>query len=70
MKTTKGEDAKAELKSELLKMKQQSKERRLSRQVTERLEQIKSVEKDKLKQGKQPFYLKRSAVQTIGLEER
>ena len=70
IKTTKGEDAKAELKSELLKMKQQSKERRLSRQVTERLEQIKSVEKDKLKQGKQPFYLKRSAVQTIGLEER
>jgi len=70
MKTTKSEDEKAELKSELLKMKQQSKERRLSRKVTERLEQIKSVEKDKLKQGKQPFYLKRSVVQTIGLEER
>ena len=70
VKSTKGEDEKAELKSELLKMKQQSKERRLSRQVTERLEQMKSVEKHKLKQGKQPFYLKRSVVQTIGLEER
>jgi ribosomal RNA-processing protein 36 len=70
IKSTKGEDEKAELKSELLKMKQQSKERRLSRQVTERLEQMKSVEKHKLKQGKQPFYLKRSVVQTIGLEER
>jgi ribosomal RNA-processing protein 36 len=70
LKSSKGEDEKAELKSELLKMKQQSKERRLSRQVTERLEQMKSVEKDKLKQGKQPFYLKRSVVQTIGLEER
>ena len=70
MKTIKDDDAKGEIRSELLKMKQQAKEIKLNRKVTERLEQMRSVEKDKLRQGKKPFYLKRSVVQTIGLEER
>lgn len=59
-----------EIKAELVKMKQQFSERKRGLQVASRLDQIKSNERAKVKEGKQPFYLKKSAMKELALEEK
>jgi translation elongation factor P/translation initiation factor 5A len=51
-------------------MKQQSKERKRGLRVMERMESLRVEEREKVKQGKKPFFLKNSVKNTIGLEER
>lgn len=51
-------------------MKQQVKERRRGLRVAERLDSIRTEEREKVKLGKKPFFLKASVRNTIGLEER
>mmetsp|Transcript_1752 Transcript_1752/g.2982 ORF Transcript_1752/g.2982 Transcript_1752/m.2982 type:complete len:299 (-) Transcript_1752:936-1832(-) len=70
LRKIKSETKKSELKSEIIKMKQQSKERKRGVKVMERLEHMKRDEREKVKQGKKPFFLKKSAKHTIELEER
>lgn len=51
-------------------MKQQSKERKRGLRVMERLDSIRTEEREKVKQGKKPFFLKNSVKNTIHLEEK
>lgn len=51
-------------------MKQQAKERKRGLRVMERLDSIRTEEREKVKQGKKPFFLKNSAKNTISLEEK
>ena len=51
-------------------MKQQHAERRRGLKVLERLDQLRSEEKEKISNGKKPFYLKPAAVRDIALEEK
>jgi hypothetical protein len=51
-------------------MKQQAKERKRGLRVMERLDSLRSEERDKVKQGKKPYFMKNSVKNTIGLEER
>jgi hypothetical protein len=51
-------------------MKQLSKERKRGLRVMERMESLRVEEREKVKQGKKPFFLKNSVKNTIGLEER
>jgi hypothetical protein len=52
------------------RMKQQAKERKRGLRVMERLDSLRSEERDKVKQGKKPYFMKNSVKNTIGLEER
>jgi hypothetical protein len=52
------------------RMKQQAKERKRGLRVLERLDSLRSEERDKVKQGKKPYFMKNSVKNTIGLEER
>ena len=51
-------------------MKQLSKERKRGLRVMERLESLRTEEREKVKAGKKPFFLKKAVKNTIGLEER
>jgi hypothetical protein len=51
-------------------MKQLSKERKRGLRVMERMEALRKEEREKVKQGKKPFFLKKSVQTNIGLEER
>ena len=53
-----------------VRMKQQAKERKRGLRVMERLDSIRVEEREKVKQGKKPFFLKNSVKNTISLEER
>lgn len=55
---------------ELCRMKQLSKERQRGLRVMERLEKIRTDEREKVKAGKKPFFLKNSVKHTISLEEK
>jgi ribosomal RNA-processing protein 36 len=70
LKKTKNVDKREELKAELLKRKQELTERRRSLKVKARLQAAKQEEREKVKNGKTPFFLKRSAKKQIALEER
>eukprot|EP01036_Dinobryon_divergens_P032150 gene32150-41685_t len=70
MRKIKNVDKKAEIKAELMKMKQQHAERRRGLAVMSKLEELKKEEKEKVKSGKNPFFLKKSVKKTIALEER
>ena len=54
----------------VVRMKQEATERKRGLKLMEKLDEIKGQERDKIKQGKKPFYLKKSAVKSIELEER
>ena len=58
------------LKTELSKRKQEMKERRRNLKLKERLSAARSVEREKVKNGKLPFHLNRNAKKEIALEER
>jgi hypothetical protein len=45
-------------------------ERRRNSKLKEKLSEIKSEERNKVKQGKKPYFLKKSAVKEIVLEEK
>lgn len=51
-------------------MKQKHSERKRGLRVMERMEALKREEKEKIKQGKKPFFMKASAVKAVELEER
>jgi hypothetical protein len=51
-------------------MKQESTERRRGLKVMERFENLKAEEREKIKAGKKPFFLKSAAKKVVGLEER
>lgn len=51
-------------------MKQLSKERQRGLRVMDRLEKIRTEEREKVKAGKKPFFLKNSVKHTISLEEK
>ena len=70
LKKTKNADQREQLKAELLKRKQELTERRRSLKVKARLLAVKQDEREKVKNGKTPFFLKRSAKKQIALEER
>lgn len=50
--------------------KQELVSRRRNDKLNGRLSEIKAQEREKVKQGKKPFFLKRSAIKEIALEER
>ena len=58
------------LKTELSKRKQEMTERRRNLKLKERLSAARSVEREKVKNGKLPFHLNRNAKKEIALEER
>uniref|UniRef100_A0A7S3M8N6 rRNA biogenesis protein RRP36 n=1 Tax=Spumella elongata TaxID=89044 RepID=A0A7S3M8N6_9STRA len=70
LKKIKSTSKKEELKAELLKMKQLSKERARGLRVMQRLDSLHAEEREKVKAGKKPFFLKQSVKNTINLEER
>lgn len=82
LKRVKSETKKVELKEELTKfvqplvlvlffrMKQQATERKRGLKIMEKLEMLKGEEKEKIKNGKKPFFLKSSAIKAVGLEEK
>lgn len=45
-------------------------ERHRSSKLQDKLSAIKSEEREKVKQGKKPFFLKRSAIKDIALEQK
>jgi hypothetical protein len=51
-------------------MKQQHAERRRGLAVMSKLEDLKRQEKEKVKSGKKPFFLKNSVKKSVALEER
>lgn len=51
-------------------MKQQLNERQLSLKVMEKVDSLKKKEKELIKEGKKPFFLKNSAKKNIMAEER
>ena len=51
-------------------MKQLSKERARGLRVMQRLDSLHAEEREKVKAGKKPFFLKQSVKNTISLEER
>ena len=51
-------------------MKQVDTERKRAKRLMERMEQIQSEEREKVKAGKKPFYMKNSIKKEIELEER
>jgi len=50
--------------------KQELQSRRRTEKLNSRLSELKAQEREKVKQGKKPFFLKRSAIKEIALEER
>mmetsp|Transcript_25231 Transcript_25231/g.54557 ORF Transcript_25231/g.54557 Transcript_25231/m.54557 type:complete len:273 (+) Transcript_25231:124-942(+) len=70
LRKIKGEGKRAELKTELLQMKQQSKERKRGLRVMHRLDSLHREERQKVKEGKKPYFMKRAVVEHISLEER
>jgi len=52
------------------RMKQLSKERARGLRVMQRLDSLHAEEREKVKAGKKPFFLKQSVINTINLEER
>ncbi len=70
MRKVKSVPKRTELKSELVRMKQEATERRRGLKVLERFEAMKAEEREKVKAGKKPFFLKASAKKVVGLEER
>lgn len=70
VKKTKNEEVKQELRQKLLQSSQEIKERKRHEAVQQRLSELKKVEKEKIKSGKKPFFLKQSAKRDIALEER
>jgi ribosomal RNA-processing protein 36 len=53
-----------------LRMKQQSKERKRGLRVMHRLDSLHREERQKVKEGKKPFFMKRAVVEHVSLEER
>lgn len=70
LKKEKNAAKKETISKELIKTKQQVKERRRALQAQQRLDSMKSEEREKIKQGKKPFFLKQSAKKEIILEEK
>ena len=70
MKKSKNPTVKDQIKTELLGKKQEMTERRRSMKVKARLQTVRAEERQKVKNGKTPFFLKRSAKKQIALEER
>ena len=54
----------------MYRSKQEMLERRRNSKFKEKLSSIKSEERNKVKQGKKPYFLKKSAVKDIILEEK
>lgn len=69
-KKLKSENKKQVVKSELLKMKQEMTERRRALRAKEVIKEAEREERQKVKEGKKPFFLKNSAKKAIVLEER
>ena len=70
MKKSKNPTVKDKIKTELQAKKQEMTERRRSMKVKARLQTVRAEEREKVKNGKTPFFLKRSAKKQIALEER
>ena len=70
LKKTKNPTDKDQIKTELQAKKQEMTERRRSMKVKARLQSVRAEEREKVKNGKTPFFLKRSAKKQIALEER
>lgn len=71
MKKTNNVQKKEEIKSELLKLKSQLKQRQHAVRVMNKIEEIKQGEREKVRAGvKKPFFLKNSAKKEIALEDK
>ena len=70
IKKTKGEAKKATLKQSYHRIKQDLVSRRRHVSLREKLKQVKNVEKEKVANGKKPFFLKDSVKKEIALEQK
>lgn len=70
MSKVKKDDEKEAIKAELIKSRQEMKERQRDQAVKKRLSELKKIERQKVAQGKKPFFLKESVKKDIALEER
>ena len=70
IKKTKGQDKKTELKQSYHRIKQDLVARRRHVNLKEKLKETKKVEKEKVANGKKPFFLKESAKKKIALEQQ
>jgi len=70
LKKVKSEKTKSVLKESLGKMKQEMMERHRAAAVKVRLREVNRAERQKVQEGKTPFFLKRAAKKDIALDER
>ena len=70
LKKVKNLERQQNLNNELQHTKQEMIERRRDMKLREKMRNLKEAEKEKIKLGKNPFFLKRSAVKEVALEQR
>mmetsp|Transcript_18270 Transcript_18270/g.18345 ORF Transcript_18270/g.18345 Transcript_18270/m.18345 type:complete len:229 (+) Transcript_18270:59-745(+) len=70
MNKSKSETSKNDIKEKISKLNQEISERNRNKKNTNKFHELHQQEKEKVKQGKQPFFLKKSARKEIVLEEK